>query len=235
MKRRWVVPVALAAFVVLSGAARTFAQVVQDVYPVEPEDGGRIGKRATFKIGVEGTDPQRMSFRILLSRDGFDTIAYTFDQKQDRNGWAFFGSGNPTEVVYYTRKPLDGGAYEWKASAWNGMEWVDGKKTFKLLVDVVPPADVRGLRVNYSAQTGSLTLDWDPVSTDQEGRSESVVRYHIYRYERKQPFFVIRAFEVGTVTEPPFVDSGKTVAGSTILFYKVTAEDDVGNEPERRF
>lgn len=221
----------------LAAADRPRAQSIEKVYPLEPPDGGVMAAKGTLKIGVKGTDLLKVRFRIVMSRDGFDTAAYTFDQSQDKNGWAFSSESTEDEqpVIYFVRKPLADGTYDWRADAWNGVEWIKGTKTSRLRVDAVPPADVQGLRMIVDRDRKRVELDWDPVTTDRDGRPEQVARYKIYRYEKRSVFFVARMYEIGTTTQTRFVDESEAALKTPILYYKITAEDEVGNEAGRLY
>jgi len=83
-------------------------------------------------------------------------------------------------------------------------------------------------------ELGEVLLEWDPVALDRDGRPEFVARYHVYRYQRRAFPKGIKALEVATVVEPRFVDRDPPKDTSKILYYRVTAEDRVGNEPDRR-
>jgi hypothetical protein len=213
----------------------TGAQTVDRVFPVAPEDGGFAGPRPTLQVGVEGSELGKIRFRIELSADGFETVAHTFDQQEDPAGWVFTALGGENGAMYRARTPLRDGTWSWRVAAWNGVDWVKGRETRRLVVDGVPPADVTGLRMSVDPKTGSIVLDWDPVAADREGRPESVARYRIYRYERRSFFFVVRPFEIGETTGTRFVDDSRKAADAGMLFYKISAEDVAGNEFDRRY
>ncbi len=233
--RRRLAETLLIALTGLWAAGHARAQVVDDVYPLEPEDGGVTGPKAILKVGVDGTDLGKMRFRIQMSRDGFETVDYTFDQLAEPSGWVYTALGGENGAIYRSRQPIKGGVYEWRAAAWNGVIWVAGKKVFKVRVDDVPPADVEHVRMRVDYEAKAVVLDWDPVSTDAQGGPERVASYHVYRYERKSFFFVIRPFEVGQVTDTHFEDRDEKALKVPLLFYKIVAEDEAGNEPERRY
>jgi len=221
--------------VVLLGPSLARAQTVDDVYPLEPADGAIVGPKPFLKIGVEGSDLPKMRFRIELSRDDFDTIAYTFDQQEERNGWAFTALGSESGAMYRVSRPLSNGKYDWRAAAWNGVDWVPGDTVFRLYVDSVPPADVDGLEIRWDPDSGSVHLEWDPVVTDRDGRPETVAKYNVYRYERRSIFFVSRIWWVGETEVPEFDDRSLKGRMAPLLFYKVSAQDAAGNEFDRRY
>lgn len=233
-RRHWVRAVVLAAAGLVS-APPAGAQVVERVFPVDPAEGAVVGKKPTLKIGFEGQDLPKTRFRIELSRDEFDSVDQTFDQIREANGWAYTALGGESGAMYMVRKPLEDGPYQWRVAAWNGIDWVPGEDTATFRVDGVPPADVVGIDMRIDREKKRVELAWDPVFVDRDGRPETVVRYHVYRYAKKTVFFVIRPFRLATVESTSFADTDPAALESPILFYKITAEDAAGNEPERRY
>jgi hypothetical protein len=217
---------------ILGGSA--LAQSVEEVRPLEPEHNQTVGVRPTFRLGIEGGDLYKMRFKIVLSQDDFETEAYVFDQMEEQNGWAFENWDRGYGAIYRTRRPIADGEYEWKVYAWNGVSWVEGDDVNRVYIDGVEPAEVelrmekvrRGDRV-------SIRLVWDPVYVDLQGRSETVARYHVYRYTKKFPLYA-RMFEIGLTDDTVFEDDSDVFAGTSMLFYKVTAEDVAGNHPKIR-
>jgi hypothetical protein len=237
MKARTLPGAVILAVVSALAVGTTSAQTVDDVFPYEPRDRARVGPRPVLRVGVEGLDVRQMFFRIELSRDDFDTIAYTFDQKKNKDWWSFviMGFEGPQGAKFLVRDPLEDGNYRWRVSAWNGIEWVDGKSTQRLTVDAVPPADVHGLSMTVDHLQKGVALSWKPVTLDRNGSAEYVAKYHVYRYTRRSFFFVIRPFRIATVEDTRFVDLDPGALAVPLLFYKITAEDDAGNEPDRRY
>jgi hypothetical protein len=237
MKARSLAGAAALAIAAALAVGTTSAQFVEDVFPYEPKDRARVGPKPMLRVGVDGKDVRKMFFRIELSRDDFDTIAHTFDQRENRERWGYMVMGfeGPQGARFLVRDPLEDGDYDWRVSVWNGVEWVDGKITYRLTVDAVPPADVDGLSMRFDREKGGVALEWQAVGFDRNGGPEYVAKYHIYRYELRSFFFVIRPFRIATVEEPRFVDKDPKALAAPLVFYKVTAEDDAGNEPERRY
>ena len=201
---------------------------------MSPEEGAIVGSRPVFHLGYEGSGelrPRGMRFRITLDPAGPDGEAYVFDQRRRHSGWASAGDGL---VLYRPRKPLEHGRYRWRVGFWDGVEWIENAGSRGIRVDSVPPADVEGLSVLLDAERGEVRLEWKPVALDRDGRPEFVARYHVYRYERRAFPRGIKALEVGVVVEPRFVDRDPPHNESRILYYRVTAEDQAGNEPDRR-
>lgn len=232
MRSRWYLVITRVALV-LACAGVSHAQFLEDVFPLEPEDGATSGPRIRFRIGIDGTDVMKMQFRIELSRDRFDTVAYTFDQREDPKGWGWVTHGfDDKGGVYLNSEPLEHGAYEWKAWAWNGVDWVEGDTTFRLVVDTVPPAEVSGLRLKRTAE-GGVALTWDPVWSDENGDAETVASYHVFRYFRRAFFDTIRPNVVATVEDTRWEDADPLALAAGLVVYDVIAEDVAGNHIQR--
>lgn len=225
---RLLVPAVLALTVSAAGA-----QTVDDVFPIEPEDRSMVGPRPVFTVGADGTELFKLKFRVVLSDDDWDTEKYVFDQLAEPAGWIYTALGGDFGAMYRAQKPLDDGQYEWRADAWNGLEWFEGDMTFRLDIDSIPPAPVDEVRM--SVEPDGIALDWDSVTTDENGRPEYVVRYHVYRYLKRSVFPVIVPFRIATTEENTFVDREPQGLETQLVFYKVTAEDEAGNETERPF
>jgi hypothetical protein len=223
------------AIIVTAAAFPAHGQVVDRVFPVDPPNGGSAGMRPILKIGVKGSELGKMKFRIVLSQDDFETAAYTFDQQKEAAGWAYTALGGESGAIYRVKEALKPGKYAWKVWAWNGVEWVPGKDVFVFTVDNVPPAEVEGIRMSFDRDRGAIVLDWSPVVQDRDGRPERVAKYNVYRYERKNTFFVIRPYWIGETESTHFEDKDKKVPNSPILFYRITAVDEAGNEQDRRY
>jgi hypothetical protein len=224
-----------AAVLVAAAVSSANAQTVARVFPLDPPNGATVGTKPFLKVGFEGTELPKVRFRIEISRDDFDSIEHTFDQLAESNGWAYTALAGESGALYMVRKPLEGGEYQWRVAAWNGVDWVPGKDDGWFRVDDVPPGDVTEIDMRIDHEAKSVQLRWDPVTVDRDGRPETVVRYHVYRYAKKSMFFVIRPFRLATVESTSYDDNDRLALESPILFYKVTAEDAAGNEPERRY
>jgi hypothetical protein len=211
------------------------AQTIDDIELVEPEWRMQSGPRPVFRIDLEGTDLTGVKLRLIMSQDNFRTESYVFDQMKEPNGWAHTSLDEDFGVLFVPRRPLQDGRYQWRVDAWNGIEWIEGKDYSELDIDSVPPADVEGLSIRMETDGSGIVLEWDPVTTDRNGRPEWVERYHIYRYVRRNFFFVIRPFEIGVTDETRFVDRDQVVLNTPLVFYKITAEDRAGNEPGRSY
>jgi hypothetical protein len=204
--------------------------------PEAPKTGAAVGKKPRFVVRIAGSDVENLRFRIELSTDEFKSTAYTFDQLKDPNGWAYtaLDDGSPG-AVYFTRQPLDGGAYLWRVASWDGLSWKESGDRFRLIVDDVPPADVEGVAMSRDARTGCVRITWLPVTTDRDGGAERVALYHVYRYASKGPTQPVRPFEAGTSATTDYEDCDQDALKKPILFYRVVAEDEAGNIPGRKF
>ena len=227
--RRFVWP----AVLLLATAAR--GQVLETVRPGFPAAGEVVGPKPIFKVLVAGTDVHKMRFKIELSRDDFDSIERTLDQQKDGNGWAFLLSGDEWGGVHRTKEPLTDGAWSWRAWAWNGVDWIRAEDEGRFVVDSIPPADVDGVEMRIDRREKVVHLRWAPVTTDRNGRPERVTKYRVYRYQKKSFFHSIRAFELGETDRTWFEDRDPRALGAPLVFYKIVAEDDVGNEEGRRY
>jgi hypothetical protein len=166
----------------------------------------------------------------VLSEDGFRSEAYVFDQRESKAGWLPGESGS---VLFRPRRPLADGVYEWKVALWNGLTWNEGPAARKLRVDTVPPAPVPGLRLEWNPADSTLRLSWEPVFLDRDGGAEFVARYHVYRYTHGPPYPVVRALRVGSTPEHAWTGQ-ETATEPGLVLYRVTAEDEAGNEALRR-
>jgi hypothetical protein len=229
--RNILLPLAILA-ISLGGA---YAQTVEEVRPLEPKWRATVGPRPEFKIGVQGTDLIKMRFRLVLSQDDFDTELYVFDQIEEPNGWVFNALMGEAGALFTPPKPLADGRYQWRADAWNGVDWVEGEDYLEVDIDSTPPAYVDGLEMDVEPGGTGIVLNWSPVTIDQNGRPEYVAKYHIYRYIRRSFFFVIRPFEIAVTEDTSFVDRSEIALTTPLVFYKVNAEDEAVNEPDRRF
>jgi hypothetical protein len=228
--RRVLVVLPILGALVLGSVAS--AQVVNEVYPVGPEDRETVGPRAHFRVGVDGEDLYKIRFKIVLSQDDFETEAYVFDQLEDSNGWAFEdwdgpGGDSAHGAIYMTRKPIADGEYDWKVFAWNGVNWVEGDDVYRVYIDGIRPEPVE-IYLGHAGE-GAVWIEWDPVMRDIDGNHEDVSRYHVYRWTSKQVHMMMSMWEVGRTEELDYVDDSEQGRSGSLLFYKVTAEDLAGN------
>jgi hypothetical protein len=204
--------------------------------PVAPANGAAVGKKPRFVVRIAGSDVENLRFRIELSTDGFESIAYAYDQLEDSNGWAYTAleDGSPG-AVYFTRQPMAGGVYLWRVASWDGLSWQEAGDRFRLIIDDVPPADVDGVAMSRDTRSGCVRITWYPVTTDRDGGAERVALYHVYRYASKGPTQPVKPFEAGTTVTTDYEDCDLDALKKPILFYRVVAEDEAGNIPGRKF
>jgi hypothetical protein len=203
---------------------------VERLRPVLPENDAVVGPHTLFEIGYDAPGdphPRDLRFRIRLQPLRDEGREYVFDQRQGGGGWLV---GEPGRVLFRPSRPLADGAYRWDVAAWNGLDWVEGASRFEIRVDSVAPADVEGLKVERDLEAGRVVLTWKPVTLDRDARPEYVARYHVYRYKHGTPLRRVRVHEIATVPEPRFVDTEATALAEPLLLYRVTAEDEAGNE-----
>jgi hypothetical protein len=218
---------------VVSLATPGSAQDSRDVAPFDPPDGAVSGARPVFTLaysGIEDSELREARFRIVLSLNRFRSEVYVFDQREFRAGWV---PGEAGHMVYRPRQPLQDGEYEWRVSLWDGVRWREGQQTFRLRIDTLPPADVEGLCLTYHRGADEVELRWDPVVLDRQGGAEFVARYHIYRYTGDPPYPVVLPLRAGSSPMPEWIDTTSRGA-ERLVMYRVTAEDEAGNEPLRR-
>lgn len=208
----------------------------KQVYPLDPPDGAVVNSRPVFQLAYEGIDSGALRasrFRIALSSDGFRNESLIFDQREAATGWAH---AEPGKVLYYPRHPVPDGEYQWKVWRWDGVGWIEGRRSFSLRVDSVAPADVEGLRIEYDHARGRYDLKWKPVTLDRNGDPEYVARYHVYRYDKGPPFPAVSLLEIGVSEIPELTldeDRAERAASAPLLFYRVVAEDEAGNQAGR--
>jgi len=73
-----------------------------------------------LKLSTTDPDHQRLRFKIEILQNG--QVVQTFDQTKDTSGWdkAFYASG---ETATLTISQLPSGTYQWRAYAFDGIEW----------------------------------------------------------------------------------------------------------------
>jgi len=220
-----------AAIVALGGAA--IAQESVEVQPSRPVDDAVVQARPLFQLAYTGLDNDRLRkarFRITLDSRTEDGVAFQFDQRKHRSGWA---RGEAGEMIYRPKRPLPDGRYRWEVAFWDGTNWQTGDRRFRLRVDSVPPASVENLTVSRDHGRGVVELEWDPVAVDVEGGAEYVARYHVYRYPRADRTPTVEPFEVAETDLTRVTIPVDTDDDARLWFYRVSAEDLAGNEAGR--
>jgi hypothetical protein len=225
-----------AVLLIVSAGIGVAQQQPPALAPESPRDGASVATKPRLVVRAGGVDVEKLRFRIELSRDGFKTLAYTFNQLKDATGWAVTTLDDQTPgAVYFPRQPLAGGDYLWRVASWDGLTWKEGRDRFRLQIDDVPPEDVEGVRMARDPGGSCMRITWQPVTTDRDGRPERVASYHVYRYAAKGPTHPIRPFEAGETTGFSFDDCDAASLEKPVLFYRVVAEDEAGNISGRTF
>jgi hypothetical protein len=228
-KRLWAVVCWLVWLLPSIAIADDTPPAFETIFPLAPETRTVSGPRPIFHIGFTGVDAhdvRRMRFKLVLREDGLNAETYVFDQRRRKSGWT---QGSRGEVIYRPRKPLRDGEFVWTVMAWNGVNWVAGGSSRTIRIDTVPPADVLGLTLAFDRDTQELTIDWDPVSLDQQSHSEFVSGYHVYALPGRADLPVARPYRIGIVEVPRFVERVASPEDVPIIFYRVVAMDQAGN------
>ena len=212
----------LAAAALLVAVSPAFAEHPKVLTPDAPPDGTVTGRRPRFALKAAGIDTESVRYRIELSKDEFRTIAYTFDQEADPNGWVYAGAG----AIYAPRKPIEAGGYLWRVASWDGVTWKPGSGAFRLRVDDVPPADVKALAMTRRGN-GCVGLVWDPVVEDVKGGPETIRVYHVLRFTSTR----MAPAAAGDATAATFEDCDPELSSRPLLYYRVVPEDEAGNVP----
>ena len=222
----------LVAAVLLVAVSPALAEHPTRLAPESPDDGAVTGRKPRFVLRAAGDSAEGARYRIELSRDAFRTIAYTFDQVADPNGWVYAADSDASGpgAVYTPRRPIDAGRYAWRVSSWDGVTWRVAPASFRFDVDDVPPADVSRIAMTRDLARGCVRLVWDPVSTDARGGSERIARYHVLRFTEASSSASAGA-EVGEAKAPSFEDCDPALADRPLLYYRVVPEDEAGNVP----
>lgn len=229
-RARWIRTIV--CLVVLAGRPG-LTQEPRRVFPVEPSHRAVVGARPIFHVGYEGLDDatlREQRFRIELRASSRGIESLDFNQKRQASGWT---RGEPGLMLYRPQLPIPDGSYAWSVALWDGVSWIQGRESFEIRVDSVPPAPVEGLRVRYDRERSAVELRWEPVVQDVDGGAEFVARYHVYRYPQPdrtppvRPYEVLRTDQTSAVLEPDGPDDEKS------WYYRVTAEDLAGNEAGR--
>ena len=218
----------LAAAVLLVAVSPALAEHPARLAPESPDDGAVTGRKPRFVLRAAGDSAETARYRIELSRDAFRTIAYTFDQVADPNGWVY--AADVPGAVYTPRRPIAAGRYAWRVASWDGVTWRVAPGSFRLDVDDVPPADVSRIAMTRDLARGCVRLVWDPVSTDVRGGSERIARYRVLRFTDASSS-ASAAVEVGEAKAPSFEDCDPALADRPLVYYRVVPEDEAGNVP----
>ncbi len=213
-----------------------------------PAGGDTVSANIDFYIEADGEPEDGVHYQIeIASDDEFELIVTRFDSKKSSAGWVFGNLQGVEDVPdkyrpvryegihYRARGRLKNGVYFWRVSRSRGdgaFELLDGIAEFR--VDTVPPGPVDSLLLDID-ETGALELSWDPVFYDEQDGDERVAGYRVYRYTRLLKRYPVMTRYILRVTEDTktFIPQ-ETEDSASIVFYRVRAVDDVGNEEGRR-
>ena len=87
------------------------------------------GPHATFRVRT--LSPASLMYWVQVSRDNFESIAYTFNQTMSQDGWdqPIYQNGQAAEFI--SPEALESGDYQWRAAAWVAEidQWTDFSET----------------------------------------------------------------------------------------------------------
>jgi hypothetical protein len=238
----------LFAFLSLTLLAAGPAAAFSDERPVAPADGENVFSMLEFYIEADGSPEPEEFYKIEVSPDpDFDEIIASFDSRENKRGWVFgdmMGLEDvPEELIpqnyqgvhLRTRLELSDGEYFWRAfKAIGGGSWEPLGRELSFYVDTTPPASVRRIEVRVTPR-GELAFNWEPVIFDLEQNQELVAGYRIYRYTSlKKRYPVLTRYLIAETDATEHVVPDAIDDGNRIVFYKVQAVDETGNEEGRR-
>ncbi len=213
-----------------------------------PVNGEAVSQELTFFISADARPLQGEAYKIEVARDrNFEKIAATFDGNKERGGWSMGDPAGLEDVppelqpsnflgihLRVTSK-LEDGEYFWRAlKTTGGGGWTKIGDPESFVIDTRAPADIDTLRLRRLPD-GSIQLWWAPVTFGLDNRPDTVAGYRVYRYEkllkRYPPMtrYLLREIESDTTITVPLKENEPSV-----VFYRVSAVDAVGNEDGRR-
>ncbi len=213
-----------------------------------PIKGEAVSDLVTFYISADGRPIQGEAYKIEIARDSdFEKIVTTFDGSKERGGWSL---GDPKGIedvppelaptnflgIHLRVQPkLADGEYFWRAAkTTGGGGWTEVRGSESFVVDTRAPADIDTLRLRRLPD-GSIQLWWAPITYGSDNQPETVAGYRVYRYEkllmRYPPMtrYLLRELQADTTVTIPLKDTEPSM-----VFYRVSAVDEVGNEDGRR-
>lgn len=232
----------------LSACAVSWTFGYSDEMPASPADGENVDSMLEFYIRADGSPEKEEYYKIEVSSDfDFETIVASYNSRDDISGWVFgdlMGLEDvPPELMpenyqgihLRTRLELPDGEYFWRAfKARGGGAWepIDGELSF--YVDTTPPASVAEVDM-WITERGELAFEWEPVINDLDGNQEAVGGYRIYRYtSTKKRYPTMTRYLIAETEYTEHVQPGALDDGHRIVFYRIQAVDEAGNEEGRR-
>lgn len=223
----------------------TPAQAYENESLEHPIDGAIVGSIFDFYIEADGEPAIEEFYRIEVALDDeFEKVVKTYDSNKKGTGWRNIRrlDGVPSRyqtrfdngVLLKVRSGLDDGEYFWRASKAIGAgAWQPIGDVEEFVLDSRPPAPIQQLELQRDA-AGNLVFNWEVPGFNADGGYESVAGFRLYRYTRtlkRYPVltkYLIAETESAGLAIPTGDDEDKR-----IIFYRVQAVDDVGNEAGR--
>ncbi|NJN64648.1 MAG: fibronectin type III domain-containing protein [Acidobacteria bacterium] len=241
----WPLAIRLSGLLLVLASATAFG--FEDEAVSSPAGGQVVSKDVKFFIEATGEPQPEEFYRIEIARDAaFENIVLDIDGRKDRGGWAFgtargfddvpekYRPASFQGIHFVMRGRLEDGDYFWrahKAVGSGGWTRIDGAESFS--VDTVPPRPVDDLRVKRAAD-GTLELSWSPVGYDAEGRPERVAGFRVYQYTKLLRMYRPLTHYVITEGVPTTARvAPDALEDQRIVFFRVQAVDEVGNEEGR--
>jgi hypothetical protein len=224
------------------------ALAFEDERPAAPARGETVSQEFEFFIEAEGEPEPEEFYLIEVATDSeFENVVKTFDSRESRAGWAFGGlkgledvpeeymPANYEGIHLRVKGQLDDGDYYWRVSkAVGGGDWqpLRGEESFR--IDTVPPEPVHDLRVDRTP-SGTVLLSWGPVGRDLDGNPERVAGFRVYHYTKLlKKYRVMTRYILSERDDFSLELPADTLGEHKIVFFRVQAVDEVGNEEGRR-
>ncbi len=228
--------------------AGTAPLAFEDEQPAYPADDAVVGRNIHFFIAASGDPVPEEYYRIDVALDDeFEEIVAVFDSRKNRTGWAVATPYDVTDVPeqyrpqfengvhHFSRKRLGDGIYYWRvAKAQGAGDFVVLDPVERFIVDTVPPEPISDLVLMRDASDGSLVLRWAPVMFDATGEPERIAGFRVYQYTKVLRMYrPLTRYIVAESLEPELRVPLKSVEDNRIVFFRVQAVDEVGNEEGR--
>ncbi|RMG44790.1 MAG: hypothetical protein D6718_09255 [Acidobacteria bacterium] len=217
--------------------------------PTLPADGQVVGSKFEFYIAADGKPGVEEFYRVeVATEDEFkpEQVVLTIDMRDNRRGWVLgtsYGLKDVPEeyrpvnyegIHYRVFNRLKSGEYYWRAlKALGGGEWTPLGRPMRFRVDRTPPGPVEEMRL-ARRKDGAIAISWAPVVSDAEGEPELVAGYRVYRYAKLlKRYPPSTRFLLAETDRLEVVVPADAVEGERIVFFRVQAVDEVGNELNR--
>jgi hypothetical protein len=134
-----------------------------------------------------------------------------------------------------TRLDLPDGEYFWRAfKALGSGQWEELAGESRFYVDTTPPGTVDNIKLRMT-DGGGLSFSWPPVLVDLEQEQELVTGYRIYRYTQLlKRYPVLTRYMIAETEYTEHTVDNVLEDGHKIVFFRVQAVDETGNEEGRR-